>query len=248
MIAHRAQLHEQVTRQALEEARRQVAEEMLEAVAHDLQNQITPIKGEADLLLRRMRREADGRETAQTARIATSLGRLSRMVSDLLDASRLEGGIFSLTRRSVDLVDLVHDVLDGVKTDSREVTVRAPHELIVEADAARLSQAVQNLVGNAIQHTPDSAPVVVSIRERQGDDGAWAIVEIHDEGPGIPQELLPQLFLRHAAGGDTAGLGLGLYLARGIATAHGGELTVDSEAGKGTSFTLSLPIRDGLTH
>jgi signal transduction histidine kinase len=145
------------------------------------------------------------------------------------------------------LVDLVHGVVDGVKTDRSEIEVRAPGELILEADAARLTQALQNLVGNAIQHTPAGVPVVVSVGQQQSEDGARAMVEVHDEGPGIPHDLLPRLFLRHAAGGDTAGLGLGLYLARGIATAHGGELAVDSEVGKGTTFTLTLPIREALT-
>ncbi|MBV9279318.1 MAG: helix-turn-helix domain-containing protein, partial [Chloroflexi bacterium] len=99
MVAHRAELHETVTRQALEEARRQVAEEMLETVAHDLQNQITPIKGEADLLRRRLQRAGQEAETAHSARLSDSVHRLSRMVADLLDASRLEGGIFSLVCR-----------------------------------------------------------------------------------------------------------------------------------------------------
>jgi signal transduction histidine kinase len=68
------------------------------------------------------------------------------------------------------------------------------------------------------------------------------VVEVHDEGPGIAPDLLPRLFTRHAVGGEAAGLGLGLYLARGIAAAHGGDLTVQSEIGKGTTFTLTLPM------
>src|SRR5579884_3966833 len=248
MVAHRAELHEAVTRQSLEQARRQVAEEMLESVAHDLQNQLTPIKGEVDLVIRRLQRDGgDGsanRHAKQIAHVSGSLGNLSRMVTDLLDASRLDGGIFSLNRQRVDLVDLIHGVVDGAKADRPEIDVRAPQELIVEGDAARLSQAVQNLVGNAVQHTPDGVPVVVSVGRRRREDGEWAMVEVHDEGPGIPRDLLPGLFHRHASRGDTAGLGLGLYLARGIAEAHGGELTVHSEAGSGTTFTLMLPLGD----
>ncbi|HLJ66354.1 MAG TPA: ATP-binding protein [Chloroflexota bacterium] len=244
MVAHRAELHEIVTRQALQEARRQVAEEMLETVAHDLQNQITPIKGEADLLLRRLRRGGREREMDQTARIAGSLQRLSTMVRDLLDASRLEGGIFSVVCQPVDLVDLIHDVVDAARAERPEIEVRTPDQLMVMADAPRITQALRNLVGNAIRHTPAGVPVVVSMGHRRSDDGMWAVIEVHDEGPGISPELLPRLFGRYGAGGDTVGHGLGLYLARGIATAHGGELTVDSEAGKGTTFTLTLPIRD----
>jgi signal transduction histidine kinase len=119
-----------------------------------------------------------------------------------------------------------------------------PEELIVDADAARLTQALQNLVGNAMAHTPAGVPILVSVGRRASHAGTWATVEIHDEGPGIAPDFLPHLFLRYSSAGSTAGPGLGLYLARGIVAAHGGELTVDSQVGKGTTFTLTLPIRD----
>jgi signal transduction histidine kinase len=244
MIAHRAQLHEELTRRAAEETRRAVAEEMLGTVAHDLSNLITPIKGQIDALKRRLERAGEERDTVQMAAISASLTRLNRMVQDLLDASRLEGGLFSLSRHPADLVDLVYGVVEPLKAERPEITVRAPEELVVSADAARLGQALQNLVGNAVQHTPDGVPVVVSVGQEQRDSTEWAVIEIRDDGPGIAADLLPRLFVRHATGGDRAGLGLGLYLARGIATAHGGELIVDSEVGTGTTFTLTLPIGD----
>jgi signal transduction histidine kinase len=244
MVAHRAELHEAVTRQTQEETRRQVADEMLETVAHDLLNQITPIKGQVDLALRRLQRDGEDGHVGRIDGVSRSLADLSRMVTDLLDASRLEGGLFSVTRQPVDLVDLVHGVVDGARVNRPQIEARMPNELIVEADPARLTQAVQNLIGNAVQHTPAGVPIVVSIGQRESDEGARAVIEVHDEGPGIEQELLPRLFAREATGGETAGRGLGLYLAQGIATAHGGELTVDSEAGKGTTFTLTLPMRD----
>lgn len=247
MVAHRAELHEIVTRQTLQEARRQVAEEMLETVAHDLQNQITPIKGEVDLVLRRLRRGTGERDTRQVERVSDSLDRLGRMVSDLLDASRLEGGLFSVICRPLDLADLVHTIASAARIDRPEIEVRAPEELIVEADGARLAQALRNLIGNGVQHTPNGVPIVISVGQCTSDDGDRAVIEVHDEGPGIASDLLPQLFTRHVVGGDAAGLGLGLYLAHGIATAHGGELTVESEVGRGTTFTLMLPIAGNRT-
>jgi signal transduction histidine kinase/transcriptional regulator with XRE-family HTH domain len=242
MVAHRAELHEAVTRQTQEETRRQVADEMLETVAHDLLNRITPIKGEVDLALRRLQRDREDGHVDRIAHVSNSLDSLSRMVADLLDASRLDGGIFSVTRQRVDLVDLVHSVIDQARVDRREIEARTPDELAIEGDPARLSQAMQNLIGNAVQHTSGGVPIVVSIGERESGDGPLAVIEVHDEGPGIAPDLLSRLFVRDAAGGETAGRGLGLYLARGIATAHGGELTVDSEVGKGTTFTLTLPM------
>ena len=147
-----------------------------------------------------------------------------------------------MTRRPLDLVDLVHTIAGEARIDRPEIDVRAPEELIVEADSARLTQALRNLIGNAVQHTPDGVPIVVSVGQRTSDDGDLAVIEVRDEGPGIAPDLLPQLFRRHVVGGDAAGLGLGLYLAHGIATAHGGELTVESEVGRGTTFTLTIPI------
>jgi signal transduction histidine kinase/transcriptional regulator with XRE-family HTH domain len=241
IVAHRAQLQEKVTRQAADETRRVVAEEMLETVAHDLGNQITPIKGQIDLLLRRLHREGNERDAEQIAGVSDSLGRLSRMVSDLLDASRLEGGIFSLNCHRADLVDIVHSVTEMGRRDRPEIAVRTPDELIVELDPGRVTQALQNLIGNAIQHTPAGVPIVVSAGLQNAEDGSRAVIEVHDEGPGIASELLPRLFARHAVAGNAAGLGLGLYLAHGIARAHGGDLTVQSEPGRGTTFTLTLP-------
>lgn len=241
-VTHRAELHEAVTRQALEETRRVVAREMLETVAHDLRNQITPIKGEVDLFLRRLDQgqEAGGRE--RIARISASLARLNRMVDDLLDVSRLEGGIFAVVSRPVDLVELIHEVKETVVADRPHIEARTPERLIVLADRARLSQALHNLVGNATRHTPPGVPIVVSAGQRETEDGARAVVEVHDEGPGIPADILPQLFDRHAAHGETAGTGLGLYLTRGIVNAHGGDVAVESTAGRGTTFTLTLPM------
>jgi signal transduction histidine kinase len=89
-------------------------------------------------------------------------------------------------------------------------------------------------------------PVMVSVGRQQSHNGAQPVVDAHNQGPGIPPDVLPQLFGRHVAGGDGAGLGLMLSLARGITKAHGSELTVGSEAGKGTTFTLALPIRETL--
>jgi len=111
----------------------------------------------------------------------------------------------------------------------------------VQADPDRITQALEYLILNAISHTPDGLPIVIGAGTEERDDGTWAVVSVHDEGSGITRELMPRLFTRFAAGPKSEGLGLGLYLARSIAEAHGGTLTVDSAPGKGSSFWLSLP-------
>ncbi len=117
-----------------------------------------------------------------------------------------------------------------------------PDELRVEADPRRIRQLVENLVANALRHSPKEEQVEVELRSEKRDDGEWATIEVMDQGPGIVPELMPRLFTRFSSGPDSSGLGLGLYLARGIAEAHGGTLTVTSTPGQGTSFCLSLPV------
>ena len=110
------------------------------------------------------------------------------------------------------------------------------------ADADRLRQALENLLSNALRYSPEGMPVIVEVHTERQEESTWAAITVHDAGPGISPELLPRLFTRFASGGSNKGLGLGLYLAHGIALAHGGTLTVDSRPGKGASFRLALPL------
>lgn len=239
VVAHRIEMQELITRQAIGAARHRLAEEMLTTVAHDLGNGLTPVKGRIDLLLRHAQRTGDEHMTAEIGAISQAMGRLDSMVRDLLAASRLEGGLFSVVRTPLDLVPLLRSVVADLQGERSDLVVRVPPSLHVEGDAARLHQALRNLVGNALQHTETGVPVLVTAGLERRADGPWAVIDIHDEGPGIPSDLLPALFSRHAVAGEQAGLGLGLFLARGIATAHGGSLTVTSE--NGTTFTLAIP-------
>jgi two-component system, OmpR family, sensor kinase len=108
-------------------------------------------------------------------------------------------------------------------------------------DPDRIRQALENLLANAVKHSPAGGAVSLQVATlaRGGDQAA--VITVADEGPGIPPELLPRLFERFAAGPGSTGLGLGLYLASRIAAAHGGTLTVDSAPGHGARFALSLP-------
>ncbi len=119
---------------------------------------------------------------------------------------------------------------------SRRITV------YVEIDVERIRQALENLLSNALRFSPGGVPVIVEVNAERREDTSWAIVTVQDSGPGIAPDLLPRIFTRFTSGGSNRGLGLGLYLARGIAVAHGGTLTVDSQPGKGASFCLSLPL------
>ena len=241
MVAHRAELTEKVARDAAEAARRSTADELVTALAHDLGNQMVPLKARVDLLGRRATQIGDEKISEHAREAQLALSRLQRMISAMLDVARLDRGLFSLVRRPVDIADLARETAGQVGVRG-EVQVRAPEDLIVSVDPEALRQALENLLANALKHSPDNVPVVVEMGGRETPDGKRAVIEVRDSGPGIAPELMPRLFDRFASGKGSQGLGLGLYLARGIAEAHGGTLTVDSKPGKGATFRLSLPL------
>jgi two-component system, OmpR family, sensor kinase len=143
----------------------------------------------------------------------------------------------------VNLVELVEDVVPIWRMPGHAIHVQAPDELIITADLDRLQQVVENLLSNATTHADPDTPVQVVITQEQRTDGPWAIVTISNRGPAMPPEQLTSLFELFAKGAHSQGLGLGLYLAQGIAHAHQGTLTVRTEAAKTTHFTLSLPLQ-----
>ena len=164
------------------------------------------------------------------------------MIADLLDTSRLEQGIFTLTPMLTDLAALARETAATLETADDEIVVRTPDELPMEVDPQRVRQVLENLLSNARTHSPDGVAVILEVATEARDDGNWAVITVRDAGPGIAPELLPRLFTRFAAGRGTTGLGLGLYLARGIVDAHGGTLTAESPPGEGATFRVELPL------
>jgi signal transduction histidine kinase len=182
-----------------------------------------------------------------TARIASSSTRMVRMVGDLLDftRSRLGGGI-PVVPEDMSMGKAVHDVVDELSTlhPARTIRVDARGDERGAWDCARISQALANLVGNALEHGSPGSPVTVSV----GGDENEITVAIHNRGPAIPHHRLNGIFNpmkpREGAGGDrgpAASLGLGLYIAERIVHAHGGTIAVESSEQAGTTFTVHLP-------
>lgn len=240
-LAHRAELVEHIAQDAAAQARQVVAEELVTVLAHDLRNYITPLKGRLSILLDRAHREDRPRDIDDADAALRAVRRLQALITDLLDVARLDQGVFSLSREPLNLVTLVEEATGVMQTARLDILLRLPDELRVEADPARLKQALENLIANALRHSPKGVPIDVGLASERREDGEWAVLTIRDEGPGIAPELMPRLFTRFASGPDSTGLGLGLYLARSIAEAHGGTLTVTSSPGQGTSFQLALP-------
>ncbi|WP_437977072.1 GAF domain-containing sensor histidine kinase [Sorangium sp. So ce295] len=240
-LTHRAELVEQVTSAALAQGRRRAAEELITVLAHDLRNHLTPLMGRLGLLHRRA--ELDGRvdDVRDADRATESVARLGQLISDLLDVGRIEQGLFEIAPAPMDLVSLARDIAVALGTPSVEIRVEGPRELVVVADRDRLRQALENLVSNAIKHSPPGKGVLITLTSELIEGTEHAHVDVVDRGSGVPPEILPRIFDRFVTDGYASGMGLGLYLASRIAAAHGATLAVSSSPGNGATFRLSLP-------
>lgn len=241
MVAHRAELVQEITRNAVEQGRRAVAEELVTVLAHDLRNYVSPIRARLELIRGRADRDERKEDLRHSELAIAGVERLNRLISDILDVARLDQGIFRMDVQPTDLARLASEVAKGLSTPERPIVVDAAEEAIVAGDARRVQQCVENLIANAVQHSPHAAPVNVRVYLQQKEDRQWGCLEVQNEGPGIPVDILPRIFERFTTGPASSGLGLGLYLAQRIAAAHGGELTAESQPGKGARFLLRLP-------
>jgi signal transduction histidine kinase len=246
MVVHRAELVEHIRSNATEQGRRAGAEELVTVLAHDLRNYLSPIGLRLELLRRRAEKDKRDEDLADMAVVFRSIGRLDSLISDLLDVSRLDQGVFELHPEVLDMAALVRECAAMLATPHHpvEVSVQQGEAVQVTGDASRLRQCVENLIANAVQKSPNHAEVTVTVaREPRADGAETVVVDILDEGPGIPPEVLPFVFDRFYTSrrGREGGLGLGLYLAKRIAALHGGELTAESEPGRGARFILRLP-------
>jgi signal transduction histidine kinase len=201
--------------------------------------------GSARTLQQRWRELSVDQRESFLALIGDETSRLSELIADVLDTSRIEAGTFSYSFGEVDLAQLIRESVASAELSQDEVTVRAsvPEPLPpVRGDRERLRQVLFNLLENAVKYTAAGDEVEV---EGHTLDGAVRI-EVRDHGPGIAQEhqkLIFEKFGRVAMGGGVKkGTGLGLFIARSIAEAHGGTLEVSSAPEQGATFPLELPV------
>jgi signal transduction histidine kinase len=188
---------------------------------------------------------ASGREREAVQAIIGAAQRMNLMIQDLVDATRSEAGQLRLERQPVRLPEFV-EALKGSQAPAlpmERVEIQKPPELPpVSADPARLERILVNLLSNALKFSPPESPVTVSFA-RRGDE---VITSVTDRGPGIPPEDLPRLFQRYyrapTADERQRGVGLGLYITRMLVEAHGGRIWAESEVGRGSTFSFSLPV------
>jgi signal transduction histidine kinase/DNA-binding CsgD family transcriptional regulator len=240
-MVQRIELGERTAAAAVEEGRRMAAEELVTVLAHDLRNHLAPIRGRLEMLHRRAVRDGHDSTVHDTVELRKSVDRLGRLVSDLLDIARIDKGLFELTPEPTDLAALVREAASGLEVPGTTIEVDVASEVLVVADPSRVRQAVENLLANAVQHAPTGTVVSIQVAQKQSGREPSTVITVSDRGPGINPQLLPRLFDRFARSSDSTGLGIGLFLVRQIAEAHGGRLDVTSSSATGTQFSLVLP-------
>ncbi|MDP9244486.1 MAG: ATP-binding protein [Chloroflexota bacterium] len=242
ILESRALIEEAASVQAREEATR-LKDDFLSAAAHDLRTPLTTLLLHAELLQRRAVQEPTAPpEMHRVASMVNEAHRLQELVTSFLDASRAERGQMLSQRETVDLAALVQDATARVARNGHDCRADVSGPILGSYDPDRLRQLLDNLVENALKYSPTKSEVLVRARR----DGNSAHISVSDHGIGIPAADLPNLFDRFHRGSNVddrrfQGLGLGLYICRAIVEEHGGQISAESELGRGSTFHVVLP-------
>ena len=218
-------------------------------VSHELRTPLTAIKGAVDLLLREVPGPLNENQAHHLSRVRSNTQHLAGLINDLLDLSKIEEGKIQLDAGRVSLGGLVHEVMETVKPMAAEkpvlleVDVPEP-SVLVWADRDKGTQVLMNLIGNAIKFTPCDGTIGVSAAN---DLKGWVRVSIRDAGPGIPTSEQEKIFekfyqVTQDGGPKPKGTGLGLAISKALVELHGGKIWVESEPGRGSTFSFTLPI------
>jgi len=237
-------LASKVRKQIIQHQTEKLHSALLNSISHDLRTPLVSITGALTALL-------DGnanlsvqntRELLETARGESD--RLNRIVSNLLDMTRLESDVLRISRKPCDLRDLLGACLEQLKEKigARDIKVNIPGNFPeIAVDFPFILKAFYNIIDNALKYSPDGSPIEISAFCVQNK----ARIKIEDHGLGIPREDLKRIFdkfYRVERSQNVSGTGLGLCISKGIIEAHGGKITVDSAVDKGSVFTLELPL------
>jgi signal transduction histidine kinase len=218
-------------------------------VSHELRTPLTAIKGAVDLILREVTGPLTEKQIHYLKRVRSNTRHLAGLINDLLDLSKIESGKIELKSRRVSLGGLIYEVVEALrpvaaeKVIALETTVQEP-SIAVWADRDKINQVLMNLVGNALKITPVEGRVIVSA-SRNG--GANVQISVADTGPGVPAEEKEKIFAKfyqvaEGNGENSKGTGLGLAIAKALVELHGGKIWVESEEGRGSTFSFTLPV------
>jgi PAS domain S-box-containing protein len=218
----------------------------LSMASHELKTPLTAVKIQTQLVRKRLVRQGLAETAAALARIEEPVKQLERLIGELLDVSKIQAGRLEYVREPVDLDALLHEVAETMQqmSTTHTIVVRGATAHLLVGDKGRLEQVFINLLSNAIKYSPDACTVEIE----ESASAEIVTIRVRDHGIGIPQEQREKIFERFYRVGDLSqravpGLGMGLYIVAEIVKQHGGTIVVESEVGKGSTFTVALPLK-----
>jgi PAS domain S-box-containing protein len=222
--------------------------EFVSNVSHELRTPLTAIKGSADNMLDGITGPLNEKQIRYLTRMKSNADRLTRLINDLLDLSRIEAGKIDLKPAHLPLVHLAQEVAENIRPVALEklisLEVASPdNNMTAWADRDKTTQVLVNLVGNAVKFTPQHGKVTVAIKK---NGSQWVEISVSDTGPGIVPEEVHTIFDRfyqiaQAGKQKTKGTGLGLAISKALVEMHGGKIWVESDVGRGSTFSFTLP-------
>ncbi|MBV9447461.1 MAG: PAS domain-containing protein, partial [Streptosporangiaceae bacterium] len=217
-------------------------------VAHELRSPLTSVKGFTATLLAKWGRFTDDQKRVMLETVNADADRVTRLITELLDVSRIESGRMEVQRQLVDIPDRVRKIIAGRvacgESEERfrlEVRSGPAGQALPETwlDADKIDQILVNLIENAVRHGAGTVTTVVEPAEIDGDEAVT--VSVRDQGEGIPPDVAPRVFRQFWRGKRRGGTGLGLYIVKGLVEAHGGTITVQRAPGGGAEFRFTMP-------
>jgi signal transduction histidine kinase len=220
-------------------------DEFISMASHELKTPVTSIKGFTQLLLRRFQQRDDKESLRFLTRMDNQLMKLTRLISDLLDISKMQNGHMEYHKEPFELDLLVQEIIENVQgtTQTHRLILENPARVWVYADRDRIGQVLMNLLTNAIKFSARADRVLVQVLSA----GLGAVVSVQDFGQGIDEANYEKIFERFYQVSEPdakhfAGLGIGLYISREIIKRHQGHIWVKSRKGEGSTFYFSLPL------
>jgi two-component system sensor histidine kinase KdpD len=244
--AEKAELREREL-QVLKELDR-LRSELMSNVSHELRTPLASIKGFTSTLLRTDVKWSEAEQKEYLSIINQETDRLTRLINDLLDISRIDAGALRLSRHAYHVRQIVESIAGRLAalTSNHQLTISIPDDLpTVFVDEMRIGQVLTNLVDNAAKFAPKGTEITIEAKP----SGKQVMMSVIDRGPGIPPEVIGKLFDRfyqaqRIVDGEKRGTGLGLSICKGIIEAHGGRIWVESKLGEGATFSFTLPVQE----
>jgi signal transduction histidine kinase len=221
--------------------------DLVSTVAHELRSPLTSVKGFTATLLAKWNRFTDDQKRVMLETVNADADRVTRLITELLDVSRIESGRIEIHRQLVSIPERAEKIIAGrvaagePASGFRLLVPRPLPETWLDAD--KLDQILGNLIENAVRHGAGTVTVVVEPAggTRPATAASAVAVAVRDEGPGVPPELVPRIFRQFWRSKRRGGAGLGLFIVKGLIEAHGGTITVQRAPGGGAEFRFTMP-------